>query len=299
MDFERHATLLFCAKSVNVQRNGAEEGEGIQMSDGRPIFQWENFMRSIFVLFVDFIIMVVLIASVCGLFYFIFIRCNMQNSQLFTGCDYVEIIRSIVWPIFLLIVLMLFRNPIMRIVYELPGFVRRSQYGQKSFSKEEKSKAFQGASRNEIVVLRRNKEKEIKGIMGVQSKRKIDYENVEKVMLKKIKNEYRLLEIKPNVRILESNVFFDGAFWKDDHLYAIEIKFIRNPNQLQCYLERTAMFVQGLPKKYRENFSLILCLVVESELICLSERAASFIDKYAFEVIIKYYSVSDIENNLA
>ena len=25
MDFERHATLLFCAKSANVQRNGAEK----------------------------------------------------------------------------------------------------------------------------------------------------------------------------------------------------------------------------------------------------------------------------------
>ena len=29
MDFERHATLLFCAKSANVQGNGAERGEGI------------------------------------------------------------------------------------------------------------------------------------------------------------------------------------------------------------------------------------------------------------------------------
>jgi hypothetical protein len=25
MDFERHATLLFCAKSANVQGNGAEK----------------------------------------------------------------------------------------------------------------------------------------------------------------------------------------------------------------------------------------------------------------------------------
>ena len=27
MDFERHATLFFCAKSANVQGNGAEEKE--------------------------------------------------------------------------------------------------------------------------------------------------------------------------------------------------------------------------------------------------------------------------------
>ena len=41
MDFERHATLLFCAKSVNVQGDRRGKKEGNEMSDFQPITKEE------------------------------------------------------------------------------------------------------------------------------------------------------------------------------------------------------------------------------------------------------------------
>lgn len=297
----------------------------------RPNFRWRNFGRSIVVLLADFLIMIGLIGSIVSLLYFMFVCSAVEAPQLLSGKDYVDIIRSVAWPISLLIVLLLFRNPIMRIVYELPGFVRRSHYGQDVFSEKEKESAFRNDPKNkeekydrerdvdesfesnlrssfkdDVDSLRTNnnevKEHESSTIADKtkdeKNVRAIDYANIENVILKRLKKEYIVSDIKSDVRIRESNIVFDGAFWKDDHLYAIEIKFIRNPNRLQCYLERTAMFVQGLPKKYRENFSLILCLVSESELIGLSERAAAFIDKYAFEVILKHYLIAELNGGV-
>lgn len=293
----------------------------------KPIFQWKNFGRSIVILLTDFLIMIMLIGGIAGLFYFMFVYCEIQSPRLFSGRDYVDIIRSIVWPISSLIVLLLFRNPIMRIVYELPGFVRRSHYGQEMFSDNEKEAALRkdpenkkkkpdweedaneafdstlrSAHRDEADALHTNKVKEIRDhkagvsedkIKDEKNRRVLDYRNMENVILGKLKKEYTVFDIKRDVRIRESNIVFDGAFWKDDHLYAIEIKFIRNFIHLQGYLERIALFVQGLPKKYRENFSLILCLVVESKSIALRERTAAIVDRYAFEVIIKHYFLSD------
>ena len=273
------------------------------MDDNDAKFQWRNLWRSIFVFVIDFSILAIIVSGIVGVFYCVLKACNLNISRVFSGKDYVDIISATVWPISLLLILMLFRNPLMRIIYELPGFIRRSRYGQSSFSEEEKRQSIKREKRKENESGNgegdiTKAEKENFGSGYNSDAQRLDCTNpieIEKEIIGMLKKEYMVTEVAINARIRQSNLIFDGVFWKNDHLYAVEIKKISNFVSVENLLERVAMFVQGLPIKYRENFSFIICLVYEKAINDLRIRLAEVVQRFDFEVIIKYYPLSDIK----
>lgn len=270
------------------------------MYDEDVKFQWQKFGRDIVIFVLDLVILVVTVSVIVCVFYWIFRLWNFVTPKVFTVKDCIDILSAIAWPIFVLFILLLFRNPLMRIIYEAPGFIRRSRYGQGVFSRNEKEQAIEkdlnvkdtedGSIKNEN--FEQNQRAENNGC--VKENLKLTPALIEKSIIGKLKKEYAVSDIIRDVRIRQSNLIFDGAFWKNDCLYAVEIKRTSDFIVVRHYLERVAMFVQGLPKKYRENFSIVLCLVYERVSDDLRIKLEEEVQRLDFEVIIKHYLFSEI-----
>ena len=214
---------------------------------------------------------------------------------------------SIVWPVTVIVVFILLRDVICRMLYQMPGFIRRSRFVVDNLSEAERSKAITHSDkrRNEKYEAD-NMGKESDGYTATSVSGKVKglddspgiispdiARNAELEILSLIEEEYLVTgKMIRDAEIYKSRFVFDAAFWKGAMLYAVEIKV--NTHSIRSAIERVKVFAQELPWKYQDHFTLILCIITTA-VDNVRENVNSIICDVGLNVIVKYYPLSDFQ----
>lgn len=209
----------------------------------RPHFSWPIFGRGLFILLIDSLSLLMLVGVLCG------VCVILGRVSLFKGADWVGIIRYIVWPFCIFALLLLFRNPLLQILYEVPGFIRRSWYGNGS-SITNPDKNDQNIGHNS-----EGTEDNANALESKMQRLKL----LEGKVLAQIGREYGV-EIAYNKGIEGSRYFFDGVMELGRSIVGIEVKCIARPSMWQVIFERMTSIYSGFSADIKERFIFMICI---------------------------------------
>ncbi len=237
-------------------------------SENKPRFRWVTFGRSILVLAIDMILLLVIAFGVWVFCRFFLLKWGMTDRNVFTRRECVELIKALVCPVSVMITIFLFRNPILRILYELPWFIRRSRFdnsqpASKKDIQRESAKPGLGDSWNSD----KNGETEggpTKGNAKTTTTGVSNERNFEKIVAQSIQNEIWPIVLYQEATIENSKCRFDAAFEKDGFIYGIEIKIKSSTPTLITIVNRLDKLYLDFSNSIRDRFVFVLCLIGES-----------------------------------
>ncbi len=275
----RHATLLFCAEGDGCGkgevRGGGEILKGCiskKVAKGKygdqPHFSWGIYIRGVIILCVD---LLVFVGTCYVLLKFVLHQVlggTRINIDLFDGGDWIGVIKYSAWPLTTLIIVFLFRNHLMQILYEMPAFVRRSYY-------REGSKGCDGliedGSGHEAIC------EDMEGIKCAtgESPNATNSVQLDEVMQKAkdfegcvieaLKKEFSSMICQRNTAIIErSRYSFDFAFEAQGRIFGVEVK--RNPNGFAWgrVVNRVDEIYGQFSDRVRQRFTFVVCMYSQS-----------------------------------
>ena len=205
----------------------------------RPHFSWPIFGRGLIMLLIDSFSLFLLVGALC-------VVCVMLGMvPLFKGADWVGIIRYIAWPVCIFALLLLFRNPLLQILYEVPGFIRRSWYGNGS--------PITDPGRNDQNI---GHDSEGTGDYAMSNVKRLKL--LEGKVLAQIGREYGA-KIAYDKGIEGSRYFFDGVMELGRSIVGIEVKVADGHNVWRKIFERMKSIYSGFSADIKERFIFMVC----------------------------------------
>lgn len=233
-------------------------------------FKWSKWGRTLLITFVDTIICFATFALAWLFGRFFLLEWGVIDRNLFTASDWVHLIDVIAWPAIVLLVLFLYRNPLLRILNELPSFVQRSRCdnscrsgntsdGQGKPSLEEISHSEAEGNPHDL----RNEE-------SPSHKRcnRVHSSSVQKDIIADIRSEIWPVAIREQRSIGNANVRFDAAYEKEGYTYAVEIKTNVTTSGLSMMLNSLDCIFSDLSATVKEKFVFVLCIVTSANAEC-------------------------------
>ena len=197
-----------------------------------PEFSWKQFILSTGIALFDTLLALVWVFGVGGLI-------RYTSAQ--------RIIRHIIenapWPATVIFIVLVFRTPLMRILYELPWFVRKSSYGG------ERKDLMKVATEQEVQQKQEENEK-----FEVDC---ADGEFIEEnEVLANLQKQYAR-PILRDIRLADTSYVFDGIMDFEDSIIGVEIIQCATIEELDHRAWAIARAYNEFPKKLKATFSLL------------------------------------------
>jgi len=245
---------------------------GESAENNRARFEWRAFGRTLVVWLVDFCCAAGVVAAV-----WCFVRhCVFEGERIpATAHDVSEVLDAIAWPSALVLLVSLFRNPLLRILNELPTFVRRSYYrhgkdlgqgtlipddGSVALSKQEDDPDGDKASS----VFRFPSDAE---------------EKVGKTLSYKYGGQYYLNRCIGNRRYI-----FDVVVETPNRLLGVELKASRNLSVWSDIFHRVQLIYEDCSERIKSSFVFVPVVAVDEIKAEVERMAANFAFKTVVEV---------------
>lgn len=214
-------------------------------------FTWRAFGRALVVSFIDCGGAAIVVAAL-----WCFVRYGIFDGERIptTADDVAKIVRAVAWPSLSLLVVLLFRNPLLRILNEMPTFVRRSFYRNgtplQALDPGEKSKKLSDDKESDD-------KKANDSSMPLPSKRagreELSVENkVGRELAERYGGRYFLDKCIGSRRYI-----FDVVIETPTKLYGVEIKRSSNADAWDSVLDRIEQLYEDWPDTVRERFTFI------------------------------------------
>ena len=200
-------------------------------------FVWGVWLRTAFIFLLD---SAVLVAGLCVIVF------GVRYLHLQTAVDLIA--KTAAWPALTGFLVILFRNPIAKILYEIPAFVARSSYGG------EKDDMFSPAWEEEV-------RKKWLQDPGSNKQRAGILESIDKAM-DELSKKYDC-SIKRNVHIGNSKYVYDGIIRADGRIIAVEILMNINTAILERKYKELQIEWARLPAIYKNGFKVIFYVLDE------------------------------------
>lgn len=207
-----------------------------------------------------------------------------------------DVILWCVWPVVALVLLLMFRDALMRVLYQLPSFIARSQYGNPVVSSEKEpeqpneedvpiGKESEGDNHNDKIQPNGGLQK-----MNIEQGRR-----AAELVLQIIGREFRC-KIDKEVRIRGSSYVFDGAMVDGEEIYGIEVKCGYNRTMIRTGIRRLMQVESELPPKVRDHFSLILCVVSKQATPEWKLELRQIAESEGFRGGLRMYSIEELSD---
>lgn len=220
------------------------------------------------------------------------------SSELLTRYLTPNVVERLIWPCFFLMAGFLLRDVIMRTLYQLPGFVKRSAYGQ-IVQTEKKSEQpsledpldekVSGDSTGKPVSAR--KPEKIENIARITPKEGTLYESI---VLRQIERDYGCTMTQPG-RVRGSSCVFDGVFEQGGEIYAVEIKCGFNRQVLSHALCQIRRALEGLPRKTRNLVNVIFCVISNRNDEEWMDEVRKMVDESGLNVSVRLFQTKELQ----
>jgi len=195
---------------------------------------------------------------------------------------------------------LLFRDVLMRILYQLPSFVSRSQYGKRDVCHGKKER--QDPSREDVPKDASDNTSDQGGNQLPQSNpqkaermTREEGRRAESLALQKISSEYRC-EIMRESCVRGTSYVFDGIMKDNGLIYGVEVKCGYNRESIQHTLRRFSELYVSLPIIAQETFTPILCVVAKQPNERWKDELMDIVSRSEVRVILRMYSLDDLLN---
>ena len=236
-----------------------------------PKFQWPNLWRDAKVLLIDLLSLCVIAIAIWCFVRFIVFQFGVVDIVAFQGCDWANLVDGVAWPVTMFVALFLFRNPILRILYELPGLVRRSKYDNSQPSEgaistdKGKTKFAEDLTCDEGSSHECEKDEATTGNSAPQDPASLTGKSFEELVVRELQEEVWPIIVHREPVIENSGCRFDAAFEKDDYIYCVEIKAGSPSKVLPQMVRRLDAEYWRFTKKTRSRFVFVLCIVSKKD----------------------------------
>ena len=250
-----------------------EEKHMASFDDKRARFEWKTFGRTLVVWTIDFILAAGFVVSVWCFVY----HCVFGGSRIeATAHEVSEIVSAIAWPVSLILLVLLFRNPLLRILNEVPTFVKRSYYrrddgGQKAVM----NPSF--ASRSIGDCGARTGVGHNRGSGELEKK-------VAEALIQKYGGEYTF-----EMCVGERRWMFDIVIESGNHIYGVEIKKNAKLEDWKCVFDRVGLMYKNYDDGLKCRF-VFVAVIADKE-----SSASSKIEREVFVLAQKREYVTFVE----
>lgn len=212
----------------------------------RAKFEWNTFWHVLIVLGIDFLVLVIVSLAIWA-----FVKFLLLNGQtvLVDGGDVVAAIDKVAWPSACFVLLMLFRNPMMRILNEIPSFIKRSRFDNSKSPLDER----------DFVCLPRETacfKGEIKHEQGCHA-----HVEVEQKVCGRLEIEYGVSVHREDM-IRGCTTRLDAAFVFHGILYVVEVERFSRLEDLRKVRDQFREVSGEVEQTRNADVVLMLCLVV-------------------------------------
>lgn len=242
-------------------------------------FTWRAFGRALVVSSIDFGGAAIVIAAL-----WCFVRYGIFDGERIpiTADDVAKIVRAVAWPSLSLLVVLLFRNPLQRILNEIPTFVRRSFYrngtplqaldpvaGSKKLSEDKESDDKKANDSSMPLPSKRTGREEL-----------LVANKVGRELVKEYGGRYFLDKCIGSRRYV-----FDVVIETPTKLYGVEIKLSPNADAWNRVLDRIEQLYEDWPDTVRERFTFIPIVCDAS----VKKEVVRKAKEYEFKTVVKKF----------
>ena len=220
------------------------------------------------------------------------------SSELLSRYLTPHVVERLIWPCFFLIVGFLLRDVIMRTLYQLPGFVKRSVYGQivptekKSDSpspEDPLDEKVAGDSMEKHVPARKPEKNE--NLARITPREGALYESI---VLRQIERDYGCTMTQPG-RVRGSSCVFDGVFEQGGEIYAVKIKCGFNRQVLSHALCQIRRALEELPRKTRNLVNVIFCVISNRNDDGWKDEVREMVSESGLNVSVRLFKTKELQ----
>lgn len=239
----------------------------------RARFDWKTFGRTLVVWTIDFVLTVGFVVTAwCFVYYCVFGGSRIEA----TAHEVSEIVSAIAWPVSLILLILLFRNPLLRILNEVPTFVKRSYYRRNDGGQKEVLNP-SSASRSIGDCGARMEDENNRGRGELEKK-------VAETLIQKYGGEYTF-----EMCVGERHWMFDIVIESGSHIYGVEIKMNAKHEDWKCVFDRVGWMYKNYNDGLKRRF-VFVAVIADKE-----GSAASKVEREVFVLAQKREFVTFVE----
>ena len=246
--------------------------------DDRARFEWKTFGRTLVVWVIDFALATVFVVAVwCFVYYWVFSGSRIEA----TAHEVSEVVSAIAWPVSLVLFVLLFRNPLLRILNEIPSFIKRSYYRlgeEHALDPDDDSKKLGGDDKADEV-------------NGVSKKDCCHAERVEnavgRMLVNKYGGRYLLEKCIGNRRYI-----FDVVIETSNRLFGVEIKKSTDTEVWGCILDRVQNMYVDFPTSLKQRFVFVPVVPTEA----IKREVEQMAGRFEYKTIVELFDANKEED---
>ena len=247
----------------------------------RPPFDWRVYRRSVVHFVIDLVLLVV-VALVGWLFVW---GCIFGFEHFPIGEKaWADIVSASAWPVCCFVCVFLFRQPLLRILDMLPGFIARSRYmgqGEIIWNITQDGKTLSGR----------------KSESGDTSAAKNDWQKATDAVFEMIEAEYGVT-ITRNAVLNDSRFVFDGAFNIGETAYIVEVKIYEKLSAIgNDVIQQVKSFYNKLDPDHKSKLKVLLVIVTSDSVRNWNLSIRRIKNKLSIDSIVRIVSLDQIKNS--
>jgi hypothetical protein len=256
----------------------------------KPHFVWRNFGRGVVVTLCDLGILVCTAVTVWCFIRFIVFHGTGINCNSLGGEDWSTIVKATAWPIGSFVTIFLFRNPILRILYEIPWFIRKSWYRAGGVAVTQPGIGDRNIGSDDEDYNSQQSSQTPEGNNTVK-KETLNMLQMERKIMMTLQKEYGV-PVRRDMGIENSKLYFDGVMDVGNRIYGIEIKATTDKQIWQRIFDRMTRIYSGFSVECKRRFVFMVCTVgdLPQEKLVQLERMAG---ANPFQTIVRHFPLSE------
>ena len=219
-----------------------------------------RFLCSLLVVLMDVFLLTLVSITLWAFVRFFLLEWGVIDRKMFTGGEWIELIKAVIWPGLTFIAIFLFRNPLLGILDELPSFVHRSRFDNRQvfngYIQDGKGKPTLDTDSGS------NEGESPKGQYMRQSSYASNGKVFEDVVISFIQDETWPIVVHRDSTVENSRYRFDAVFEKDGFTYCVEVKKCSSGSfkmVLPLMLNRVDELYLAFTEKMRRRFVFVFC----------------------------------------
>ena len=248
-----------------------------QDNDPPPHFEWRNLGRSVVVFVIDLILFAFATWVV-----FLFVRHLILNERidvgLFSGDDWSKIVGHIAWPLAITLIVFLFRNPLLLLLYETQGLINRSYYRHGNIKDETLSRGIHSKS-----IGKASNETDSVSTMGKSELA------IGKKVFSHMEKQFGVPLLRERC-IRDPMYYFDAIAKVNNTLLAIELKKATDVQSWKYVFQRVQTLFNGFDGQLQRRFVFVACIAGNNP---TKERQSleDLAQQQDFRVVLRFYEI--------
>ncbi len=239
----------------------------------KPHFKWKNYFRGLLVFLLDMTLLFAAALVVYAIIKHVVLQTDIDISD-FNGIVWTKMVGHVVWPFALIVIVFVFRNPLLLLLYEAQGIIYRSYYrhGNKPPATPPGPNARPADPGKEM-----DRKEGVKHDLEADScdgNREdleikygtVDYEKAVQGVLAFFRKTMGG-SLWPQKGIDRSKIYFDAVMQVGDAVYGIEVK--TKANDIDAWRKvflRTGVAHRNFSPKRQESFTFLACSVTREKI---------------------------------